>query len=115
MDRTRFNPDLLDAEDPFEFDMDNLPHLHKHVIRDNRGVSVSVGAADLVDAYIYGDPSFYPAATEGTADWLMVGTVPGAILCAPLAPARSGNVTQCRPIGLYTPSESLAQRYQRGD
>jgi hypothetical protein len=35
--RVRFDWRLLDAEDPFEIDDGNRPHLHKHLPDDGRG------------------------------------------------------------------------------
>lgn len=42
----------------------------------------------------------------------MVAYVPGAIVLVPLAPARSDDPHQCRPIGIYEPSRSLIERYE---
>jgi hypothetical protein len=70
---------------------------------------------DILDAYLYGDPTFYEAVEEGAADWLMVGSVPGLVICVPLAPPRSGDVRRCRPIGIYQPSAKDRIRYLRGE
>jgi hypothetical protein len=101
--RERFDLEALDPEDPFEFDNGNLPHLAKHA---------PFTAEDVLDAWAFGDPLFYPAAEEGPADWLMVARVPGTIVVVPLAPPRSGDPRKCRPIGIYEPSPTLAERYQ---
>ena len=96
-----FDIDLLDDEDPFEVDDDNRPHLYKHL--PNQGERpVAVGAEDLYDMYLIGNPLFYPPPPdhEGDAHWLMYAEVPGMILVAPLAPSRSGDPSKCRPIGL---------------
>lgn len=114
-DRGRFNLDLLDDEDPFEFDERNLPHLFKHLLTDDTGRSIAVGPPDIVDAFLYGDPSFYDAADDGDADWLMLGQVPGLVIEVPLAPSNSGNYSQCRPIGLYAPNRADRLRYLRGE
>lgn len=113
--RERFNLDLLDPGDPFEIDDGNRPHLFKHLPTDDSGRTVSVGTADLLDIYIYGDPSFYEASEEGAADWLMFGQIPGLVLCVPLAPPHSGDVRKCRPIGIYRPSRTDRIRYLQGD
>jgi hypothetical protein len=113
--KERFDPDLLDPEDPFEIDDGNRPHLLKHLLTDDTGRPITVGPEDLLDLYLYGDPVFYEAGEEGEADWLMLGMVPGLVLCVPLAPPTSGNFTKCRPIGIYKPSREDRIRYLQGD
>jgi hypothetical protein len=113
--RVRFDLRLLDDEDPFEIDDGNRPHLFKHLPTDSRGRLVAVSPEDVLDVYLYGDPSFFEAKEDGSADWLMVGTVPGLTICVPLAPPNSGDVRRCRPIGIYKTSEADRIRYQRGD
>lgn len=54
--RERFDLDALDPDDPFELDSGNLPHLAKHA---------PFTAEDVVDAWTFGDPLFYPAADDG--------------------------------------------------
>jgi hypothetical protein len=81
----------------------NIPHLAKHA---------PFTADDAVDAWTFGQPLFYPAAEDGPADWLMVARIPGAIVVVPLAPPRSGDPRQCRPIGIYEPSHALTRRYE---
>ena len=94
-----FDIDLLDDDDPFEID-DQAAHLFKHA---------TLGAADLYEVW-QGDPLFYPAIPP--ADWLMVAEVAGRVLVVPLAPSASGDPTQCRPIGCYLASKSLADQYR---
>lgn len=101
--RERFDLDALDPDDPFELDSGNLPHLAKHA---------PFTAEDVLDAWTFGDPLFYPAADDGPADWLMAARIPGAFVVVPLAPPRSGDPRQCRPIGIYEPSRSLIERYE---
>jgi len=113
--RVRFDLRLLDDEDPFEIDDGNRPHLFKHLPMDGRGRLVTVGPEDILDVYLYGDPSFFEAKEGGPADWLMVGMVPGLTVCVPLAPPNSGDVRRCRPIGIYKTSEADKIRYLRGD
>jgi len=76
---------------------------------------VAVGPEDVLDAYIYGDPAFYEAEPAGSADWLMIGQIPGLVICVPIAPPNSGNVRFCRPIGIYKPSIEDRNRYLRGE
>jgi hypothetical protein len=113
--RVRFDWRLLDTEDPFEIDDGNRPHLFKHLPTDGRGRPVAVGPDDILDIYLYGDPSFYEASEDGPADWLMVGMVPGLTICVPLAPPNHGDARRCRPIGIYKTSEADRIRYLRGD
>jgi hypothetical protein len=101
--RERFDLEALDPDAPFELDDGNLPHLAKHA---------PFAAEDAIDGWTFGNPLFYPAAPDGAADWLMVAQVPGALILVPLAPPTSGDPRQCRPIGVYTPSVDLAQRYR---
>ncbi len=101
--RQRFDLEALDPDDPFELDDGNIPHLAKHA---------PFTADDALDAWAFGQPLFYPAAENGPADWLMVARIPGAIVVVPLAPPRIGDPRKCRPIGIYTPSRALAERYE---
>jgi len=90
-------------------------HLFKHLPDDDHGRPVAVGPEDILDAYIYGDPAFYPADEYGEADWLMVGMVPGLVILVPIAPPDSGDARFCRPIGIYKPSVEDRNRYLRGE
>jgi len=101
--KERFDLGALDSDDPFEIDDGNLPHLAKHA---------PFTADDVLDAWTFGDPLFYPAADDGSADWLMVARIPGAMVLVPLAPPRSGDPRRCRPIGIYEPSRALVERYE---
>ena len=101
--RERFDLGALDPDDPFEFDSGNIPHLAKHA---------PFTADDVLDAWAFGEPLFYPAAEDGPADWLMVARLPEAIVLVPLAAARSGDSRKCRPIGIYEPSRALVARYE---
>ena len=109
--RVRLDLDLLDPEDPFEIDDGNRAHLMKHLASDDNGRPVAVGPEDILDLYLCGDPDYYLASEDGPADWLMMGMVPGAVLCVPLAPPNSGDVRFCRPIGIYAPSVKDRKRY----
>ena len=113
--RARLDWRLLDAEDPFEIDDGNRPHLYKHLPEDDHGRLVAVGPEDVLDVYLYGDPSFFEANEDGPADWLMVGMVPGLTVCIPLAPPNHSDARRCRPIGIYKTSEADRIRYLRGD
>jgi hypothetical protein len=105
-----FDIDRLDPEEPFEIDERNLPHLYKH-LPTKGGRLIRVGAEDLLDAYLFGDPVFFRA-ERGPAEWLMMAEIPGLVIVVPLAPTRSGDPTRCRPIGLYRASIAEARRYK---
>ena len=96
----RFDPDLLDNEDPFEIDT-QAAHLFKHP---------HLGIDDIVAVWA-SDPLFYPA--KPPAHWLMAAAVDGRVLTVPLAPSRSGDVRYCRPIGCYQASVDLTNQYWR--
>lgn len=99
MATTLFDIDLLDDDDPFEI-TGQAPHMFKHG---------PLGIGDILDVW-RSDPLFYPA--KPPAHWLMVAQVDGVVLVVPLAPAESGDRSQCRPIGCYVASEHLAARYR---
>ena len=101
--RERFDLDALDPDDPFELDSGNIPHLAKHA---------PFTAEDVLDAWAFGDPLFYPAADDGHADWLMLARLPEAIVLVPLAPSRSNDLRKCRPTGINEPSRALVARYE---
>jgi hypothetical protein len=101
--RSRFDPDLLDANDPFEIDFRNRSHLYKHPFSED----------DLDDIW-HDDPRIFEARWDGEADWLLVAQVPGGdFLCCPLAPPRSGDPRRCRPIGLYRAGVVLVTVYTK--
>ena len=100
MDDERFDPGLLDEEDPFEIDT-QAPHLFKHP---------HLGIDDIDDVWASA-PLFYPA--KPPAHWLMCAEVGGRVLMVPLAPARSGDPSRCRPIGCYEASQALAAQYRK--
>lgn len=105
-----FHPAALDPDDPFEIDARNRPHLFKHHARIGERV-VSLSEADVYDVF-YHDPQFRPA-SHGPAEWLMTGEVPGdLVLVVPLAPARSGDPSKCRPIGVYQATRGEAAQYR---
>ena len=95
-----FNLELLDDAEPFEIDTQSA-HLFKHPQR---------GIDDIREVWA-SDPLFYPA--KPPAHWLMVAEVAGTVLMVPLAPARDGDPTRCRPIGCYQASKQLSDRYRR--
>ncbi|MBI4259128.1 MAG: hypothetical protein HY658_01050 [Actinobacteria bacterium] len=99
--RKRFNLDLLDEDDPFEFDTGNTPHLMKRQFDPD----------DVRDVWA-NEPVFWQAAEDGAADWIMVGYVPGEVLVVPLAPSRSGDPRQARPIGIRKADDGEKHRYE---
>ncbi len=111
--RVRFDLDQLDAEDPFEIDEGNRPHLYKH-LPTRRGRSVPVGAGEILDVYLLGDPAYFEAREDDSADWIMIGEAPGLTLLVPLAPPNSGDPTKCRPIGLYAAGHEQVTLYRQG-
>jgi hypothetical protein len=100
VDEERFDPGILDEEDPFEIDT-QAAHLFKHP---------HLGIDDIDDVWA-SDPLFYPASPP--AHWLMCAEVGGRVLMVPLAPARSGDRQRCRPIGCYEASQVLAAQYRK--
>lgn len=101
MARGRFDIDLLDLEDPFEIDDGNTPHLAKHAPFTHE---------TLDEAWRFGEPRFFEAASGGAADWLMIAEVTGeGLVIVPLAPGTT--VHQCRPIGIYKPNRQQQVTY----
>jgi hypothetical protein len=110
----RFDLSLLDADDPFEVDTANWPHLYKHSFTRPDGRPIRIELPDIVDLYVWGAVLFYPADPgEGDAHWLLVTDVEGVVMTVPLAPSRSGNPSKCRPIGLYVASAAEQDRYKK--
>ncbi|HEY2668675.1 MAG TPA: hypothetical protein VGK51_17730 [Actinomycetota bacterium] len=101
--RSRFDPALLDPENPFEIDDGNRPHLAKHA---------PFTETDLFDAWTDPGAVFLPAAADGPADWLLVASIPGDMVQVPLAPSSSSDSSKCRPIGLYRASREQIIRYR---
>jgi hypothetical protein len=95
----RFDPDLLDPDDPFEID-DQAAHLFKHG---------PLWIADIEEAW-RSRPGFFPG--QAPADWIMVASVTGRVIAVPLAPSRSGNPRTCRPIGCYPAPLALVRRFR---
>ena len=91
--------ELLDEDDPFEVEL-QAAHLFKHPY---------LGLDDVYDVW-RSAPLFYPA--NPPADWLMVSEIAGRVLVVPLAPARSGDRSRCRPIGCYEATPRLAALYR---
>lgn len=95
-----FEPELLNDNHPFEIDT-QVAHLFKHP---------HLGLADILEVWD-SDPMFYPA--KPPAHWLMVAEVANKVIVVPLAPARDGDPSKCRPIGCYEASHELAKQYWR--
>lgn len=115
MARKRFDYNLLDAEDPFEIDEGNRPHLYKHLPTDDGDRYVRVGVEDIYDAFWDGDASYFEPANDKGADWLMVATLPGLIICVALAPPNSGDYKKCRPISVFKANAANREKYLRGE
>jgi len=96
----RFDPDLLEEQDPFEIDA-QAAHLFKHP---------RLGLEDIEDVWA-SDPLSYPA--KPSAHWLMCAEVSGRVLVVPLAPSRDGDPLHCRPIGCFEATQGLATQYRR--
>ena len=95
---------LLDPEDPFEWDHENEPHLVGEPGMDRE---------DVGDVWT-DDPEFYEDDSEGSADWLMVGQVPGdAILVVPIAQAQYSGYAKVRPITIFIAPPHVADRYRQ--
>ena len=64
-----------------------------------------------------GEPALFPAQVElGEADWLLVGCPPGEDpLVVPLAPPKSRDPRKARPIGIYSATGDLLDRYKGGE
>jgi len=110
----RFDLSLLDPDDPFEVDSMNWPHLYKHAFARPNGRPLTIELSDILDAYVWGAALFYPADLgHGDAHWFLVTAIENVVVTVPLAPARSGDPTKCRPIGLYAASRSEQDQYRR--
>lgn len=97
----RLDVDLLDADDPFEVDQDNAPHLAKHLVMvDGRPVRVSID--DVRALFAWGAVRFYESdQSRGPAHWLIVCRIEDAVITVPIVPAANGDPSKCRPIGLF--------------
>ncbi len=106
MDRERFDPDLVDWDDPFEWDDGNAFHLFAHG---------PYGAGDAYDV-LANYAALIPANTaRGDADYFLVGQPPGEPpLSVPLAAPDSGDVRKVRPIGIYPASGQVLDQYLAG-
>jgi hypothetical protein len=94
---------LLDPVNPFEWDDDNLPHLHDDPY---------FGPEDALDVF-KDDPECYEDDSDGSADWILVGQVPGEILMVPIAQSRYSGFSKVRPITVFPAPESLKERYRQ--
>lgn len=110
----RFDIDLLDADDPFEVDDVNRPHLYKHAFARPDGSAIRIELTDLLDLWVWNAVLLYPAdPTKGDAHWLMLAEVDGVVVTVPLAPAKSGDPAKCRPIGIYKAGAAEQDAYRR--
>jgi hypothetical protein len=93
---------MLDEKHPFEVDAGNLPHL------------MAESYPCLADAYdvYFGDPEYYVDESEGSADWLMVGPVPGGeILVVPIAESHHSGYAKVRPITILRAPPHIDRLY----
>jgi hypothetical protein len=92
---------MLDPSEPFEVDSKNAPHL----------IAKGFCLDDALDAF-FGDPEFYVDDSEGSADWLMVGAVPGGdTIVVPLAPSHLSGISKVRPITIFRAPLDIQGRY----
>lgn len=102
MEDDRFDPDLLDPDDPFELDDDNLGQLGKWdgLTRD-----------DLIEAW-QGEPRLFRAPDGFPGDWDLVSEV-GSVgtIVVPLMAAKSGDKTKARPITMFRANLRTQARY----
>ncbi len=105
-----FDPLALDPEDPFEIDEGNEAKLYGHP---------PFGPSDVYDVY-FGAPLFYEYTGQGSAEWLMVGEVPGGFpepsparfpVVLRVALCRSGTQGKCRPVSIVEAGVNLRTRY----
>jgi hypothetical protein len=87
---------------PEHSEIGNAPHL---------SADPALGLDDALDV-LFGDPEFYEDDGAGSADWLMVGPVPGGlILVVPIAQARYSGYSKIRPITVLRAPLHIEQRY----
>lgn len=95
---------LLDPQDPFEWDLENEPHVVGEPGMDRD---------DVLDVWC-DEPQFYEDDTEGSADWLMVGEVSGPeVLVVPIAQSHYSGYAKVRPITIFTAPPHIADRYRQ--
>lgn len=93
---------MIDPSDPFELDLGNAPHL---------AADPSLRVDDALDVLV-GDPEIYVDESEGSADWLLVGPVPGGqILVIPIAESRYSGCSKVRPITILRAPSHIEDRY----
>ena len=93
---------MIDPFDPFEVDKENGPHL---------AADVDLSLDDALDV-LTGDPEFYVDETDGSADWLMVGPIPGGqIIVVPMSESRYSGYSKVRPITILKAPMQIEQRY----
>ncbi|MFN2593503.1 MAG: hypothetical protein ABR579_01275 [Actinomycetota bacterium] len=98
----RFDPDLLDALDPFEIDDGNRAQLSKW-----DGLTHD----DLLEAW-RGEPRLFMAPDEFPADWDLVSEVASVgTIVVPLARAKSGDPSKARPLTVFKANLRTQARY----
>lgn len=100
----RFDPDLLDAEEPFEIDDGNRPHLFKRS---------DLTAQDLHELWVEDAPRLFPADAEFPADWDLVGEITGkGVVVVPLGKPRKADIRKARPITIFAANLETRKRYR---
>jgi hypothetical protein len=95
---------LLDLSDPFEWDIANLPHLLRRPM---------YGPDDALDV-MADSPVCYEDESEGSADWLIVGEVPGGeVLVVPVTTSAYSGYSKLRPITVFKAPMHLENRYRQ--
>lgn len=81
-----------------------------------QGTSCEASAAPFECAEL--DPPYqrhrecYEDLSDGSAAWLMVGSVPGEqVLMVPISPSRYSGLSKVRPITVFSAPDFLAERY----
>lgn len=93
---------LLDFQDPFEWDIDNLPHMHDDPY---------YGPEDVLDV-LHDAPECYEDESGGTGDWLLVGqSSAGEVLVVPIAQSNYSGFSKVRPITVFAAPAFVRDRY----
>jgi hypothetical protein len=95
---------FLDLEDPFEIDLGNLPHLM---------ADPELGLDDALDVLLFDAPVFYEDDSAGSAEWLLVGEIPGGeVIVVPIARSNHSGLSKVRPITILYAPNHVIRRYR---